>query len=250
MTIRFTLLQCIPLINSLTVTFMDIHCKRCNEPIPAENVHLDNHMAKCSHCDAVFDFRDQVTRVEAHQRSVLQAPKGIELQTTMDGLEIVRRWFSKKTIGLLIFCLFWDGFMVVWFGIAISQKQWAMAAFGSIHGAVGLGLSYLCVAGFVNRTYIKISFKDISISHRPLPWFGGKSVPLGEVKQIFTKEKIHRNKNGTSYSYEVHFQDHERNETKMVSGLENPEQALYIEQEIEATMGIKDAPVAGELPRR
>lgn len=230
------------------VSPMDIHCKRCNEPIPSENVHLDNHMAKCSSCDAVFDFRDQVTRFEAHKRSVLQAPKGIELQTTMDGLEIVRKWFSGKTIGLLIFCLFWDGFMVVWFGIAISQKQWAMAAFGTIHASVGIGLTYLCVAGFINRTYIKISFKDIAISHRPLPWFGRKSISLGDIKQIFTKEKMHRNKNGTSYTYEVHFQDHEGNETKMVSRLGNPDQALYIEQEIESTMGIKDAPVSGELP--
>ena len=228
---------------------MDIHCKRCNKPIPSENVHLDNHMAKCSNCDAVFDFRDQVTRVEAHKRSVLEAPKGIDLQTTMDGLQIVRKWFSKKTIGLLVFCLFWDGFMVVWFGIAISQKQWAMAAFGTIHGAVGVGISYLCLAGFINRTYIKISFRDLSISHKPLPWFGGKHVSLGDIKQIFTKEKIHRNKNGTSYSYEVHFQDHEGIETKLVSGLEKPDQALYIEQEIESTLGIVDAPVAGELPR-
>ena len=228
---------------------MDIHCKRCNEPIPAENVHLDNHMAKCSNCNAVFDFRDQVTRLDAHKRSTLETPKGIELQTTMDGLQIVRKWFSKKVIGLLIFCLFWDGFMVVWFGIAISQKQWAMAAFGSIHGAVGLGLSYLCLAGFVNRTYIEITFRELSIRHRPLPWLGKKRISLGDIKQLFTKEKIHRNKNSTSYTYEVHFKDLKGNETKLLSGLEKPNQALYIEQEIESTLGIEDAPIQGELPR-
>ena len=229
---------------------MDIHCKRCNEPISSENVHLDNHMAKCSSCDAVFDFRDQVTRVEAHKRSVLEAPKGIELQTTMDGLQIVRRWFSAKTIGLLIFCMFWDGFMVAWFGIAISKEQWAMAAFGTIHALVGVGITYLCVAGFINRTHIEITFRDISIKHMPLPWFEGKTISLVDIKQIFTKEKMHRNKNSISYSYEVHFLDHQGKETKMVSGLEKPEQALYIEQEIESTLGIKDAPVSGELPRR
>ena len=229
---------------------MDIACKRCNEPIPAENVHLDNHLAKCSSCDAVFDFRDQVTRVQAHKRETLEAPKGIELQTTMDGLQIVRRWYSPKAIALLIFCLFWDGFMVVWFGIAISQKQWMMAAFGTLHGAVGVGLTYFCIAGFVNRTYIRISFNDITISHKPMPWFGAKSVSLGKIKQIFTIEKLHRNKNRTSYTYDVLFLDHDGNETKLVSGLEKPNQALYIEQEIESTLGIKDVPVSGELPRR
>ena len=78
----------------------------------------------------------------------------------------------------------------------------------------------------------------------------GETISLVDIKQIFTKEKMHRNKNSISYSYEVHFLDHQGKETKMVSGLEKPEQALYIEQEIESTLGIKDAPVSGELPRR
>ncbi len=228
---------------------MDIHCKRCREPIPASEVNLDTNMAKCLKCNAVFDFRSQIDNSAPIARREVQAPKNIALQSTMDGLEIVRKWFSPKVYALLVFCIFWDGFMVVWFGIAISQQQWAMAAFGTIHGAVGVGLTYLLICSFINQTHIQISFRDLRIFHKPLPWPGRKLIPLGSIQQIFTQEKVHRGKNGTRYTYEVRYQDTEDKDHKLVSGLESADHALYIEQEIEKTLGIEDTPVSGELDR-
>jgi hypothetical protein len=228
---------------------MDIHCKRCSEPIQAPEVNLDTSIAKCLVCNAVFDIRDQINGSSPKSRTLVDIPKNMKIQSTMDGLEIIRKWFSKKIIALLVFCLFWDGFMVVWFGIALKEGQWAMAAFGTIHALVGLGLSYYLVCGFVNRTHIEISFRNISIQHQPMPWPGNKVIPIGDVKQVFTKRKVHRNKNGSSYTYGVHFLDHTDQEKKLFPGLESAEQALYIEQEIEKTLGIKDAAVEGELSR-
>ena len=210
---------------------------------------MDTNLAKCSSCDSVFDFLEQM---EGHSKSVrpeVEPPKNIQLQPTLDGLEIVRSWFTPKVYALLVFCVFWDGFMVVWFGIAITQQQWLMAAFGTIHGAVGAGLTYLLICSFMNRTHIRMSLSSLTISHKPLPWSGGKVIPVGEVKQVFTKEKIHRGKNGTSYTYGVWFQDQTSIEHKLVTGLNKPDQALYIEQEIEKTLGIIDAEIRGELHR-
>jgi len=228
---------------------MDVNCKRCHHSIPAEDINLETNFAKCEKCDAVFDFRDQVSSTHTASRPSVASPKGIDLQTTMDGLEIVRRWYSPKILFLVLFCLFCDGFMVVWFGIAISKQQWAMAAFGTLHGLVGVGLTYFVVCGFINRTHIQISFQNISIKHQPMPWFRTKTVPLADIQQVFSKRKVHQNKNGRSYSYEVHYLDQVDKENKLLPGLANPEQALYIEQEIEKTLGIHDAVVEGELPR-
>ena len=228
---------------------MDIICKRCSDPIEASDINLDTNIAKCTSCNAVFDFRDQVNQKVVTSRTAIEAPKNIQLQSTINGLEIARKWFSRKIIGLLAFCVFWDGFMVVWFGIAISQQQWTMLAFGSLHALVGLGLSYYLVCGFINRTHVEIGINSISIRHEPLPWPGKKTVQVGDIKQVFTRSKLHRNKNSTSYTYQVHFLDRAGKDNKLLPGLEKPEQALYIEQEIEKTLGIKDAPVQGELAR-
>ena len=66
---------------------------------------------------------------------------------------------------------------------------------------------------------------------------------------MFTKEKVHRNKNNVSYTYQLKYLDQNDVEHKLLSGLDTPEQALYIEQEIENTLGIKDRSVEGEIPR-
>ncbi len=102
---------------------------------------------------------------------------------------------------------------------------------------------------FLNQTYIRISSSSLTIFHKSLPWPGGKVIEVGEIKQVFTKGKIHRGKNGTSYTYDVFFQDQNSAEHKLVTGMDKPEQALYIEQEIEKTLGIRDTEVRGELSR-
>ena len=55
---------------------------------------------------------------------------------------------ARSGFFLAFFCLFWDAVSwCVWFTIAFTQRQWAMAAFGTIHGAIGLGILYAVVAG-------------------------------------------------------------------------------------------------------
>ncbi|MBH54488.1 MAG: hypothetical protein CMI18_09100 [Opitutaceae bacterium] len=119
-----------------------------------------------------------------------------------------------------------------------------LAAFGTIHGLVGIGLTYLLVYGFVNYNHIGINFQQLSIQHQPLPLLGNKTVSVSDIKQVFTKSKLHRNKKilptkVTSCATSV----------RLFSGPEKPEQAIYIKQEIENTLRIKDAVVIGELAR-
>ena len=47
---------------------------------------------------------------------------------------------------------------------------------------------------FLNQTYIRISSSSLTIFHKSLPWPGGKVIEVGEIKQVFTKGKIHRGK--------------------------------------------------------
>lgn len=56
-----------------------------------------------------------------------------------------------------------------------------------------------------------------------------------------------RSRSGGSATYEIHAITHSGRTIKPVSGLESSEQALFIEQEIEKHLNIKDTPVKGEL---
>lgn len=174
-------------------------------------------------------------------------PKNIELVTEYDAIVIRRVWKSPVAYFLIFFSLIWNGFMVGWMSIAISQGAWSMAAFGSIHAAVGLFLIYYTIALFVNKTDIRIDTYNLSVKHYPLRWMGQAQIPVENVQQVYCKEKITRNKNSTSVSYEVHCIDRNNKQKKLLSGLNDSSQAHFIETEIEKVLGIKDRPVSGEI---
>ncbi len=176
-------------------------------------------------------------------------PKNIELIAEMGAITIRRNWRSPTAYFLLFFSLFWNGFMVVWMTIAFTQGEWGMAAFGSLHGAVGLGLAYLTLATFINKTDIRIDGYNLAVKHYPLAWPGQQEIPVVDIAQLYSKERITRNKNGTTVTYQVHVVTKDNRQKKLLSGLTSSEQARYIEREIEKTLGLKDTPVSGEMSK-
>jgi hypothetical protein len=231
---------------------MQISCKQCGAEVLADDINLDRLIAKCSACNAVFNFADQIEGTDHHQplkKLDVPLPKGIKVDNLGHSLQIERQWYGPKYIFLAIFALFWNGFMVVWFSIAFINGLWPMALFGTLHGAVGLGLIYGVVAGVLNTTVIDVGLGDLTIKHGPVPYPGNKHLASTDIKQLYCKEKISRGKNSTSYSYEIHAITQEDKHEKLLTGLDDSEQALYLEQEIERYLSIKDQPVRGEFGR-
>jgi hypothetical protein len=225
---------------------MQLHCPYCNTEIPAADVSLERMVAKCAACSAVFGFEDQLAAAPSPRRMEQPLPKGLVVDRQGYELMITRRWLSAKFFFLVFFCLFWDGFLCVWYSIALSQRVWIMALFALGHTAVGLGLTYYTLAGFLNRTLIRVSPSQLDVSHGPLPWWGSRHLDSGGIAQVFCKERITRGKT-TTITYEVLAATHAGVQEKLVNGLDNSDQALYLEQEIERFLNIKDAPVVGEL---
>ncbi len=231
---------------------VELRCKSCGALLKPENVVERLAMARCDHCGAVFGIEGlpSATAGEvSRERGPVPMPKGIEVNQFGGSLEITRRWFGFAFLFLVFFCIVWDGFMVVWHAIALSSGAWFMSVFGLIHTAVGVGLTYYTIAGFVNSTVIRAGQGLIEIRHGPLPWPGNKTLPSYEVEQLYSQEKVHRGKNGVHYTYTVQaMMSNGRRET-VVGGLTDTEQALYIEQQVEQFLGIQDKPMAGELSR-
>ncbi|MEM7018176.1 MAG: hypothetical protein AAF512_12655 [Pseudomonadota bacterium] len=227
---------------------MQLNCKSCNAQIPAEDVNIDQMVAKCCVCDAVFSFADQFPDAPPRRppKTKVGQPKRISIDYASGGLVIARKWFRPLFIFLTFFAIFWDGFMVVWYYIAITEQEWVMGAFGTLHALVGIGLTYYVIAGYLNTTFIAVNVRELKITHRPLPFPGGKKLRSADIRQLFCKEKINRNKNGTYRTYELHALTAQGKRMKLLDGLPEPEEALFLEQEVQRFLKIKDAPVRGE----
>jgi hypothetical protein len=235
---------------------MQVHCTQCGVQIPADDLNIDTGIAKCRACNCVFSFLEALrehsaaerTRPPTAERPAVPQPRGVAMDDLGGRLRLVRRWFQWPILMLLFFCVAWDGFLVFWYSIAFTQKApWIMVVFPVVHVAVGIAMTYGVLCGFFNRTVIEVEGGRFTIQHGPLPWPGNRTIDTADLKQLYCRQRVRNTRNGTSETYELHAQLADGKQLKLISGLDEAEQALFLEQQIEKYLGIKDVPVAGEF---
>ena len=177
---------------------------------------------KCNYCDSLFSFSNDDAPKNIVQREPLSLPEKFNVQKSQNVPTITYKWFNTKFIFLTLFCVCWNLFVLGWMGSTLLSGRWLFSLFGFIFVGLGIGLSYLTLAGYINSTTIQA---------------GSKHLPF------------RRGNHSTTCSYEVHATMKSGKGLKPLSGLENPEQALYIEQELKAFLNLKARPARSELPR-
>jgi len=237
------------------MTTLQLHCKSCGKLIPAQDVNIDKAIAKCQACHAVFRFADGLDGGAGPARPQVGLPARFTLDNWGPELTITRRWYSHGLWFLVLFCIFWDGFLVMWYTMGIGSLVggegggmiWVMLLFPILHLAVGVGLTYFVAAAFVNKTVIRVSSGELSVRHGPVPWPGNQTIPIADLKQLFCTESIHRGKNGCHSTYNVEVLKRDATRVKLVASLEELDQALFIEQQVEQQLKIPDERVPGEV---
>jgi hypothetical protein len=186
-------------------------------------------------------------------------PERITRELLPSGLRLSYRWLRPAAYFFVVFCVFWNAFLVFWFapatagldltkGIdALPGPRLMMLLFPLLHVAAGIGLAYFTACLFVNRTVIDVSPREIRVQVGPLPWRGNLAVPPAQVAQIYREEIVRHTKNGRSVSYHLSVATKDGRKLKLLSGVPSADQALYLEQEIERHLGIRDQPVTGEM---
>lgn len=231
---------------------MQLTCQSCGKMILAEDINIQLAIAKCGACHAVFNFAETVGGLPS-RKPTANKPKQIELIDTGSELAIRWRWFSHAVWFLVVFCLFWDGFLVLWYSIGLAQLWGRNADFGAvvmllfpvIHLAIGVGLTYFVISTFVNRTSLLVALGQLEIKHGPLPWPGNCVINVVDIEQFFCVEKFGSRKSRQS-SFELHVLLRSGEKKKLLSAITEEEFALFLEQTLETHLGIEDRPVAGE----
>jgi hypothetical protein len=186
-------------------------------------------------------------------------PEKMVREVLPNGVAFTYRWFGLQYLFLAFFCVIWNSFLFSWYTAATSGVDWSkglealqadrlsMLLFPIGHLAVGIGLTYYTICGFVNRTRVAVASRVITISHGPLPWRGNRTVPGSDVQQLYREEVVSRTKNGTRTSYQLSAIRKDNSKVKLLAGLAGADLALFLEQEIEQALGIRDQPVSGEM---
>lgn len=234
---------------------MKLHCPHCDREILAEDININAVLAKCRNCHTVFSFRcnlqgEAVEKVAFRPRGPVPLPANLQVEELGSSFRVRWRWFQWHLVFLVLFCVIWDGFLVVWYTIGfLTGAPILFLVFPLLHVAVGVGLTYFVVCGFLNSTTLEITGGNLAIRHGPLPWRGNLSRPVQDFRQFYCQERAIHSKNSLRHVYDVHALLVDGSDLRLVSALTDSQQALYLEQQIEDKLRIKDEPVGGELPR-
>ena len=239
---------------------MKLQCEACGSTIPAEDVNLEMALAKCRECDNVFSFLPALgdaaaVNAPAAERLPAPMPKRFRVEELGKDLTITFRWFTPVLFFLVFFCIIWDGFLVVWYSMAFGEifggkrdpMMWIMVVFPVIHLLVGVFLTYYTISAFVNKTVIRAAGGELSVSHGPFPWGGNHRVPINDVRQVYCTETSHHGKHGHRYSYTVNVLRRDDTKLKLLSSIQELDEALFIEQKLRQHLGLSDERVPGSL---
>lgn len=237
--------------NPFPSTATRLKCPECKAAIGSDDININKAIAKCSACDAVFSFEEDILTAPVFRRPEVYLPKGIEILTLKNELNIDISWRKNNatTSFLLFFALVWNAIVLPFAAFAIMSGNFGTLLFLSVHLTVGIGLIYYLLATYLNTTFITVDDRHIKMEYRPLkmPFNPEIDVPVEEVRQLFVEKYTSSTSNGKpNYAFAVTMDLGRAKKIRLVKGIDNPEQALYIEQEVERFLNIKDQPVEGE----
>lgn len=226
---------------------MQLVCSQCQHPFKATDLRMSMGVAVCSVCGSIEKLGDS----ERPKTQVAQ-PARFKVEDRYDGFTVSWRWFEPQHIFMAFFCVFWDGFLVMWYSMGLSQlgsdngPGIAMLLFPLLHVGVGVFLTYSTITGFLNQTILNLSNGTLNIDHRPLWWPGRKQFATENFKQFYVVERVNRRKNGVSTHYELMALNREGVIIPILKNLKTIEEGKFLEQRLEEKLNIKDQSVAGE----
>lgn len=235
-------------------------CTNCGAALSDDDLDPARRTVKCRYCGATTRLPAEPapgapSRLESSSAPIAGRPKTPRPETIAafqdgDGIRLSYRWFSPELFFLLFFCIAWDAFLVFWYSMGLG----AAGMFGPVallfllfpicHVAVGIGLTYYVIAGFLNHTWIEAGRHWLTVRHGPIPWKGSKSLAVDEVDQLWCSFDEGKRGAGT-YAVSVLMKDGRKE--RLVAMLKTQDEARFIERTLEDFLGLAHHPVAGEL---
>jgi len=237
-----------------------LSCRACAAPLTANALDRRLAIITCANCGSIFDLARRKDREpsllapeERPERAPVALPDAFRVERIGKRMTVRIRWFKPALLMLIPFAIAWNAFLVGWYSTVLGGDG-PTGAFGMVfavfpvaHVAVGIGVAYRALANLVNRTFVKVTPVQLSVNHLPMPWWPIRSVPVREIEQLYVTRKVRRGKNGTSVGYELRAVTRQHAAMLLLGGLDDLDQALWLEQELEDVLDIRDRAVAGEV---
>ena len=234
---------------------MQFKCLNCGGVISEADIDAKTSIAKCPVCGKLFLKKNLGQSViSSFIMPELEQPARFAVTREGGNLTISYRWFSFNTIVLLFVCLLVGRFaafmysnMFSSFAMMLRESPFPVKIFTCVMGALPAAitgmLAYYTAAGFVNRTFIRLSRGGIIFRSGPLPWWGNKVLVKSDIELVCSAVKYTRKHHYKYYTVQIIMRE-DCDDVELPANLKSHEEALFIEQQANKILGLKERRVA------
>ena len=223
--------------------YTKITCPACEQDLPADNLNINDKIAKCGSCHVVFPFHEEVARLNKNKQRLRQEvirPEGVDIsyfRNEMD-LAIQQNAYWGWILFFFVFCALMVT-LVYWKGKAPILLP-ALTWLSTLYPFTNL------ITQSRHKIHINVDDHYLNVKWRPKHFMKDKSYAIEEIEQLYIKntpemggyyKDVWMIVNGAKGQKHV----------KLIQMVASLSKAKYLEQEIERHIGIVDKKVAGEI---
>jgi hypothetical protein len=112
--------------------------------------------------------------------------------------------------------------------------DWMAMVFPICHVAVGVGLTYYVIAGFLNKSTIFLDDAILAVRHGPVPWLGNRTLETDGILGI-EMDYVYSSQDQPNFAVSAHAED--GRQVVLLRGL-NFKQAEYIAWQLAHALGV------------
>lgn len=220
----------------LPKTHLKVCCPACDTETPSDNININDKIAKCGECNAVFPFHEELSILThpSPPNTELQKPEGVAVTRFKNEMEwSIQQPFSDYDTWLMLFPSF----------AFLSGEIWLLAGKNILMWPtiILLLLTIYAIYNWSTRKkhHIRINANDnfLSFKWTPKKFQKEKVIPIQNLEQLYVK--------GThKYSICAIINDLDgQKHITLIKGIKSQSKAKYLEQEIEKYLDIPNRPV-------
>ncbi len=222
-------------------SYTRICCPSCNHKAKADDLSIQDKVAKCSNCHVVFSFKKALQSIDSVPQKIKQEilnPEGIELFSYRDDLEISFKEPFSGMEWLVSSVAFFPAFILFLNSMKYGFSFTSIAVL-SVIGVIGAIFSYF---RFKQLVYLTINDNNLDIHRRPKLLHHRKSYATGDIDQIYIKHKPDM----ALWKIMMIINKGKGQEHLELTAVNSISKAKYLEQEIERHLNIQDVHVPEE----
>lgn len=222
----------------LPVDYTKLSCPSCSSDILSDDININDKIAKCGSCHAIFPFHKEIEYLLAPDtaRQEIIRPEGIDIFRFRDNIELT----VKQPLTVLETILISLASALIFLIVVGLVEGLPSLVLGGLFGGI-ITILYALIQHYRHKIHLTISQRFLTVKWKPRKHISEKTYLVEDIDQIY----LRNTPVGLAVFMIVNSANGQKH-VKLIPKVSSISKAKYLEQEIEKYLGIEDKRVPEE----